>query len=147
MPTGPAYDSGDRVGPLSQKPSGTTAIAVLFSFSLHCFAYRQRACTSNLDETGALVNDEAEEIEDERDDRDEVSETMDSGEDADETEFAKDDRRGKTYGCGDDVGYECHFSATKVAETLEACAIAKLIEDLQSMKEAALTAGVLKPML
>ena len=93
LPTGPAYDSGDDVGPLSQKPSGTVEMATLFCFSLHSFAYRQRAWTSNLDEIGALIRDEAEEIEDERDDRDEVSETIDSGDDIDETELANDDRR------------------------------------------------------
>ena len=69
---------------------------VLF-LSLHCFAYRQRACTSNLDETGALVNDEADEMEDGREDLDELSETMDSGDDMDETEVAKEDRRWETY--------------------------------------------------
>jgi hypothetical protein len=50
-----------------------------------------------LDETGALVNDEADEMEDEREDLDELSETMDSGDDMDETEVAKEDRRWETY--------------------------------------------------
>jgi len=81
---------------LSQYPSGTVAMTVLFIFSLHSFAYRQRAWTSNLDEIGALVKDEAEEIEEERDDRDDVSEIIDSGEDIDETELAKEDRRWHT---------------------------------------------------
>jgi len=71
-------------------------MTVLFIFSLHSFAYRQRAWTSNLDEIGALVKDEAEEIEEERDDRDDVSEIIDSGEDIDETELAKEDRRWHT---------------------------------------------------
>lgn len=93
LPTGPVYDSGDNVGPLSQYPSGTVAMMVLFCFSLHCFAYRHRAWTSSLDEIGAPVVDEADEIEDERDDRDELSEIIDSGDDIDETELAKDDRR------------------------------------------------------
>jgi len=97
LPTGPVYDSGDDVGPLSQYPSGTVVMAVLFILSLQSFAYRQRAWTSNLDEIGALISDEAEEIEDERDDRDEVSETIDSGDDIDETELANEDRRWETY--------------------------------------------------
>jgi hypothetical protein len=46
---------------------------------------------------GAQVNDEADEIEDEREDRDELSEIIDSGDDIDETELANDDRRCKTY--------------------------------------------------
>jgi len=70
---------------------------ILFCFSLQSFAYRQRACTSNLDESGALISDEAEEIEDERDDLDELSETIDSGDDMDETELANEDRRCETY--------------------------------------------------
>lgn len=56
--------------------------------SLHSFADRQRATTSSL-VCGALVSDDVDEIEDERD----VSEIMDSGEDAVETELASDDRR------------------------------------------------------
>lgn len=71
-------------------------MVVLF-FSLHSFAYRQRAWTSNLDEIGAHVNDDADEIEEERDDLDEVSETIDSGEDIEETELANEDRRWHTY--------------------------------------------------
>lgn len=67
-------------------------MVVLF-FSLHSFAYRQRAWTSSLDEIGAHVNDDADEIEEERDDLDEVSETIDSGEDIEETELANEDRR------------------------------------------------------
>jgi len=50
-----------------------------------------------LEETGALVNDEAEEIEEERDDLDDVSEIIDSGEDIDDTELANEDRRWHTY--------------------------------------------------
>jgi hypothetical protein len=72
---------------------------ILFCFSLQSFAYRQRACTSNLAVTGALISDDADEIEDERedlDDLDELSETIDSGDDIDETEFANDDRRCET---------------------------------------------------
>lgn len=69
-------------------------MAVLFILSLQSFADRQRACTSNLDlEIGALISDEAEEIEDDLDDRDEVSEIIDSGDDIEETELANDDRR------------------------------------------------------
>jgi hypothetical protein len=83
-------------------------MAVLFILSLQSFAYRQRAWTSNLDEIGALISDEAEEIEDERDDRDEVSEIIDSGDDIDETELANDDRRWEMYDCGE--GICCHFS-------------------------------------
>jgi len=75
--------------------------------SLHCFAYRRRACTSNLDVTGADINDDADEMEEEREDLEELSETIDSGEDIEETEFAKDDRLGKLYPVGDDVA---HFS-------------------------------------
>jgi hypothetical protein len=65
--------------------------------SLHSFAYRHRAWTSNLDDRGALVSDDADEMEDERDDLDELSETIDSGDDIEETEFANDDRRCETY--------------------------------------------------
>ena len=45
-------------------------------------------------DAGALTSEEAEEIEEEREIRDE-SETIDSGEDAVETVFARDDRRVK----------------------------------------------------
>lgn len=109
LPTGPVYDSGDDVGPLSQKPSGTGAMMVRAIFSLHRFAYRQRAWTSSLDARGALIRPEAEEIEDERDDRDEVSETIDSGEDIDETELASDDRRRSACAWGEE---DSHFSVT-----------------------------------
>jgi hypothetical protein len=50
-----------------------------------------------LDEKGAQVNDDADEIEEERDDLDEVSEIIDSGDDIEETELAKEDRRWQTY--------------------------------------------------
>ena len=79
---------------------------VRFTFSLHRFAYRQRAITSSLD-AGALIRPEAEEIEDERDDRDEVSEIMDSGDDIEETELARDDRRRSAWAWGED---DCHLS-------------------------------------
>jgi hypothetical protein len=59
--------------------------------SLHNFAYRHRAWTSNLVD-GALTNDEADEIEDERDVWDK-SEIIDSGEDMVEIELASDERR------------------------------------------------------
>jgi len=73
-------------------------MVILFILSLHSFADRQRACTSNLGlEIGALISDEAEEMEDDLDDRDEVSETIDSGEDIEETELANEDRRWETY--------------------------------------------------
>jgi hypothetical protein len=72
-------------------------MAVLFILSLQSFAYRQRAWTSNLDETGAPINDEADEIEDERDEHDVVSEIMDSGDDIEDSELANDDRRRETY--------------------------------------------------
>ncbi len=86
------------------QPSGTVAIIVLlFVLSQHCFAYRQRACTSNLDESGALIRDEADEMEDEREDLVELSETIDSGDDIDETEFASEERRMKGNPCGDMV--------------------------------------------
>jgi hypothetical protein len=81
---------------------------VLFILSLQSFAYRQRACTSNLDEIGALISDEAEEIEDDLDDREELSEIMDSGEDIEDTELANDDRRWEMYDWGEELG--CHFS-------------------------------------
>jgi hypothetical protein len=61
--------------------------------SEHCFAYRQRAWTSSLDENGALMTDEADEIEEEREDRLELSETIDSGDDMDDDEFASEERR------------------------------------------------------
>jgi hypothetical protein len=56
-----------------------------------------------LDESGALIKDEADEIDEEREDLVELSETIDSGEDIDETEFAKDDLLGKVNPCGDKV--------------------------------------------
>lgn len=46
-----------------------------------------------MDENGALMTDEADEIEDEREDRLELSETIDSGDDMDDTEFASEERR------------------------------------------------------
>ncbi len=58
---------------------------------LHSFAYRHRASTSSLDD-GAFTKDEADEMEEEREVR-EVSETIDSGEDAVETELASEERR------------------------------------------------------
>ena len=61
------------------------------NLSPHCFAERHRAKTSNL-VYGALASDEADEIEDDRETRDE-SETIDSGEDAVDTELASDERR------------------------------------------------------
>jgi hypothetical protein len=83
-------------------------MTVLFCLSLHSFAYRQRAWTSrDLDEIGAAIKDDADEMDEERDDRDEVSETMDSGDDIDETEFANEERRQDTYDCGEEV---CHLS-------------------------------------
>jgi hypothetical protein len=90
----------------------------------------------------ALIRPEAEEIEEDRDDRDEESETIDSGEDMDETEFANDDRRWETYDWGEDV---CHLSLIWDAQTLDACAMAKTMEEDLSMQDAALTAGVLNP--
>jgi len=75
-------------------------MAVLIDFSLHSFAYRHRAWTSNdLDEIGALDSDDADEIEDERDDLEEVelSEIIDSGDDIEDTDVASDDRRWETY--------------------------------------------------
>jgi hypothetical protein len=98
-----------------------------------------------LDGIGALISEDAEEIEDERDDLDEVSETIDSGDDIEETELANEDRRWETYDCGEEVC--CHLSVYWAAQTFEACAIAKLSDGLPSNKEAPLTAGVLNPML
>jgi hypothetical protein len=60
------------------------------TLSLHSFADRYRAWTSNLDD--GAVTEEAEEIEEERESLDE-SETIDSGEDAVETELASEERR------------------------------------------------------
>jgi len=82
-------------------------MTVRFILSLHCFAYRQRAWTSNLDDMGALVSEDADEIEEERDDRDDVSEIIDSGDDIEDTELAKEDRRWHTYDDGEAV---CHLS-------------------------------------
>ncbi|KAL2292912.1 hypothetical protein FJTKL_07954 [Diaporthe vaccinii] len=86
--TGPVYDSGEEL---------------MFS----SFAERQRASTSNL-VCGALVSDDADEIEEERDVRD-VSEIIDSGEDG----F-----------CGEDVVGHLSICA------LPAAPIARLIEEL-----------------
>ncbi|ROW16433.1 hypothetical protein VPNG_02847 [Cytospora leucostoma] len=65
-------------------------VGLIANLSPHSFAERQRAKTSSL-VYGALVSDDADEIEDERDVRDE-SEIIDSGEDAVDTELASDDR-------------------------------------------------------
>ena len=94
---------------LSSKSSGTEAIAGLKLYlSLHSFAERHRACTSNL-VYGALTKDEADEIEEEREVRDR-SEIMDSGEDAVETELASEERRVKKQLCGDAVVETGHLS-------------------------------------
>ena len=120
MPTVPVYDSGDDVGPLSMQPSGTVAmIVLLFVRSEHCFAYRHRACISNLEDNGALISEEADEMEERREDLDEVSETIDSGDDIDDTEVARDDRRSKLKPCGDIV-WPGHLSVDWVAQTEEA---------------------------
>ena len=60
--------------------------------SEHCFAYLQRAWMSSLDETRTLPEDDADETEEDRDLL-ELSETIDSGDDIDETDVAKDERR------------------------------------------------------
>jgi hypothetical protein len=78
-------------------------IVLLFVRSQHCFAYRQRACTSSLDESGALISDEADEMDEEREDLVELSEIIDSGDDTEETEVAKDERRRAVNPCGDIV--------------------------------------------
>lgn len=104
--------------------------------SRHSFAYRQRAWTSNLAVIGALVNDDADDIDDERDERDdldELSDTMESGDDIDETEFAKDDRRWETYDWGEDEKCGCHFSFTWAVEILFAWAMAYPIDEDLSM--------------
>lgn len=67
-------------------------VGLRLNLSLHSFAYRHRAWTSNLDD-GALT-EEADEMEEEREILEE-SETIDSGEDALETELARDERRVK----------------------------------------------------
>jgi hypothetical protein len=111
-------------------------MTALLDFSLHSFAYRHRAWTSNdLEGIGALVSDDADEIEDERDDREDVelSETIDSGDDIEDTEVASEDRRWETYDWGEELKWVCHFSVSWAAQAFEACAIAKLIEDLLSM--------------
>jgi len=56
-----------------------------------------------LDDNVALIRDEADDMEEERDDLVELSEIIDSGEDIDETEFARDDRRANVNTCGDIV--------------------------------------------
>jgi hypothetical protein len=56
-----------------------------------------------LDDNGALIRDEAEDMEEEREDLVELSEIIDSGDDIDETEVAKDDRRANVNPCGDIV--------------------------------------------
>jgi hypothetical protein len=95
---------------------------------------------------GALTDDEAEEIEEEREIRDE-SETIDSGEDAVETEFASDERRVKWL-IGDEIAEGGHRSRDWVAMVHEACAMAKPIEEpFPRRQEAALTAGVLNPLV
>jgi hypothetical protein len=98
-----------------------------------------------LDENGALMTDEADEIEDEREDRLELSETIDSGDDMDDTEFASEERRARRKPWGDT--FACHLSVDCAAETDEMCDIAKPIDGRLSMQDAALTAGVLYPVL
>jgi hypothetical protein len=97
------YESGDAVGVISGTPSATGVMVVLkFLSLLQRLAYRQRACTSSLYERGALINEEADEMEEEREERDEISEIIDSGEEADEIEFANDDLRGNAQLIGEE---------------------------------------------
>lgn len=103
------------------EPSGTVAmIVLLFVRSQHCLAYRQRACTSSLDDSGALISDEADDMDEEREDLVEVSETIDSGDDIEDTDVARDDRRSRLKPCGDKVVCPAHRSVDCEAQTEEA---------------------------
>lgn len=61
-----------------------------------------------MEETGALTTEEADETEEERDDLLELSETMDSGDDTDELEVAKGERRANGTLGGETL--VCHLS-------------------------------------
>ena len=77
----------------SLKSSGTDVISdIVVILSLHSFAPRNRDIALNLQLRVALAKPEAEEIEEDLEDRDE-SETIDSGDEAVETELASEDRR------------------------------------------------------
>jgi hypothetical protein len=67
-------------------------VGLELSLSFHSLVTRRRGGTLNLEVATALARDEAEEIEDEREVRD-VSETIDSGDEAVETELASEERR------------------------------------------------------
>lgn len=123
LPTGPAYDSGEELGVISDDTSSATDVMVVLELRslLQRFAYRQRTCTSKGYACGgALINDEADEIEEDRDDRDDTSEIIDSGDEADEIEFANEDRRGNGHAKGDDEVWACHFSCADEAYMLDA---------------------------
>jgi hypothetical protein len=100
-----------------------------------------------LDERGALIPDEADEIEEEREDLEELSETIDSGLDTEETDVANEDRRLRLNPWGDTVVWPCHLSVTCAAHTEEACDIAYPIDEIFNIFDAALTAGVPNPTL
>jgi hypothetical protein len=85
-----AKDCGDDVMHMSSY-SSETMVGIKLILSALGFPNRHRACASNLDD-GAFAKEEAEEIEDERDDR-ELSDTIDSGDDAVDIELASEDRR------------------------------------------------------
>jgi hypothetical protein len=92
----------------------------------------------------ALARWEADDIEEERDDRDE-SETIDSGEDAVETELAREERRARQYGCGDDDTDTGRRSRHCMLNAVLACDMAMPIAPHLPSCDAAPTAGVQNP--
>jgi hypothetical protein len=91
--TGPVYDSGEEEKPRSTKSSGTEGtVGLTHGLSFIVLTARNRDGAINLWLRIALARDETDEIEGEREERD-VSETIDSGEEAVETEVAREERR------------------------------------------------------
>lgn len=78
------------------------------SLSQLSFALRNRAETP-IFWAGALASDDAEDMEDEREAREE-SDTMDSGDEAVDTEVAREVRRTGKATCGEEVTGTCHLS-------------------------------------
>lgn len=89
--------------------------------------------------------DEVDEIEDERETREE-SDTIDSGEDAVETELASDERR-VTQLIGEDIPDGGHLSVDCTAIVIDAWAIARPIDELLLRSEGPVpAAGVPSPL-
>lgn len=112
-------------------------------------AHRRVACAAKppgLDNGSAHV-DAIDEMDEDREEREDTSEIIDSGDDSDELDLAREDLRA-------DVGYvwgtterQDGFGVSKViraALAFRACSMAMLIEDRRGPRPSAPTAGVLK---